>query len=218
MATPRKTHRGRIKTSLSLEIIRKRYRKDPRDKVMTKAIYEAYSKLNRAGYYEILSRTPETKTPGRAIQSGRWQPGFLKRHIKLVTRRRPPYVYQEVDVPGKYSHGSHGWRAWVIIQSYHLGRKHPGKIYPTRHKVLKIPYPWPGAKPRLKIIGKGENKVAVTRDEKGAIWAPKVEIGAPFRPKPWFPQAWAKVNPEFDRYLREALAKQPTTEKRERYG
>lgn len=170
-----------------MRIIRKKYPKGI-SRALHEAIYEAYSELNRRAYLQILSTAPKSKTPSQRFPSG-----FVSSHIKLVTKKRPPYVYQEVDVPGKSVRGSRARRAWLIIKALHEGWKVlPFERKPTRRKALGIPV-FPGARvsPRP-----GRTKIARAK----AVQRSQITLN------PWITKVWKSLGPSFEAILKERLA------------
>lgn len=171
---------------VDLNAIRKKYKKGL-ERGMLGAIYEAYSKWNERAHRYIISSAPISKTP-----STRFPAGFVRSHIKLVTKKRPPYSYQEVDVPGKYSKGSRAWRSWIIIKALHEGwTKLPFERKPTRKKALGLPV-IPGARvPRA-----GQSKIAV----KKVVQKKQITLN------PWIKRTFEAMEWEFPEELEKAIA------------
>lgn len=162
-----------------LKVIRKEYAKGL-ERGLVGAIYNAYSQLNRRAYILILQDAPRSKSP-----SARWPTGFVSSHIKLVTKRKPPYVYEEVDVPGKHTKGSRAWRAWLAIKTLHEGWKVlPFERKPTRKKVLKFPI-------------KGT-----------AIFRRKTIQRRQVTFNPWITRVWKALEPEFPKILEDEIEKE----------
>lgn len=157
------------------------------EKGMLGAVYRAYTKWNQRAYRYILSSAPISKTP-----SQRWPAGFVKSHIKLVTKKRPPYRYQEVDVPGKYSRGSRAWRAWIVIRALHEGwTTLPFERKPTRKKALGLPV-IPGAR----VPRPGQSKIAV----KKVVQKKQITLN------PWIKRTFEAMEWEFPEELKKAIA------------
>jgi len=109
----------------------------------------------------------------------------------LVTKRKPPYIYKEVDVPGKYSRRSRAWRAWVIIKTLHEGwKKLPFERKPTRKKAMGLPV-IPGAR----VPRPGQSKLAI----KKVVQRKQITLN------PWIKRTFEAMEWEFPQELDRAL-------------
>jgi len=178
-----------VKPSFNLKVIRKKY-KEGLAKGNLRAIYSAYSKFNERAYHYIQSTAPVSNTPSK-----RFPAGFVKGHIQLVTKRRPPYTYQEVDVPGKHSPRSRAWRTWVIINVLHSGWESlPFIRKPTRRRAMGLPVIQGGRLPE-----EGESKIAAAK----AIQRRQIRLN------PWITRTWEAIQWEYHEFLLKELEKQP---------
>jgi len=172
----------------SLKVIRKRYL-GGLQKGLLRAIYRAYSRFNREAYKQIIITAPVSRTP-----STRFPAGFVSSEIKLVTKRQPPYTYEEVDIPGKAVVGSRAWRAWVTIRALHEGwTSLPFERVPTRRRVLRMP------------LQTGQ-----------VIYRPKAVQATQITKNPWISRAWTSIEPKFPGILEEEIAKEKKEKKTEK--
>lgn len=176
------------KIDWKLRVLRKKYA-EGLDKGLVSALYRAYIHWNRQAYPIIVRTAPRSKTP-----STRWPSGFVASHIKLVPKKKPPYSYEEVDVPGKFSTGSRAWRAWIIIKTLHEGwTKLPFKRKPTRKRVLKLP----GRPPHPRYVREVVQERQLTFN-------------------PWITRVWKLLEPNFPIILKEEIAKTKKVKKKEK--
>jgi len=184
------------KVKITLKVLRKKYAKGL-EKAFKESIYAAYTRYNQKGYHRIISTAPRSKTANE-----RWPVGFVSSKIKLVVKRRPPYTYQEVDVPGRHSKGSRAWRAWVVIKALHEGwTKLPFERTPTRKKALSFPVISGSSVPR-----KGGDLVTVRK---------VVQVKQITR-NPWISRVWESLEPEFEGMLEVEVEKQKRKKKTKR--
>lgn len=176
------------KIKITLKALRKKHAKGL-ERAFKESIYGAYTRYNQKGYHRIISTAPKSRTANE-----RWPIGFVSSHIKLVVKRRPPYTYQEVDVPGKHSKGGRAWRAWVVLKTLHDGwTKLPFERTPTRKKALSFPVISGSSVPR-----KGSNRVTV----KKAVQVKQI------KKNPWIRRVWESLEPEFEGMLEVEVEKQ----------
>jgi len=180
----------------SLKAFRKKYA-EGLERGMKIAIYSAYSELNKQAFKRILTTAPKSRTP-----STRFPVGFVSSYIKLVLKRRPPYFYEEVDVPGKFNKGSRAWRAWIVIKTLHDGwTRLPFERKPTRKKAVALPV-YPGS--------------SVPRPGKKRLVYRKTVQRRQIRLNPWIRRTWQALEPEFPRILEDAVEKENRKRKKER--
>lgn len=179
-----------------LRIIRKKYAEGlPR--ALTGAIYNAYSEFNRRGYNAIMREAPINRRG-----TVRFPAGFVKSQIQLVTKKKPPYEYQEVDVPGKYSRESRAWRAWLIIKVLHDGwTRLPFERRPTRKRAMGLPV-YPGS--------------AVPRPGADQLVYRKVTQRRQITLNPFIMRAWRLIEPQFTEILNSAIEVKRRERKTER--
>lgn len=179
----------------SMKILREKYAKGLK-RGLLEAIYEAYTQWNEIAYRKILATAPKSKTP-----SERFPVGFVSSHIKLVTKKRPPYVYREVDVPGKNVRGSRAWRAWIVIRALHEGwTKLPFERRPTRKRALAWRPVIPGV--RVSREGKVVRRRAIQRKQ--------------IQRNPWIKTAFESLEPAFPNLLNEAIEKRNRRKRKEK--
>ena len=180
------------KPLMSMKVIRKKF-KEGLVKANLRAIYRAYTEFNRKGYLGIISEAPVSTEP-----SERFPAGMVKSHIKLVIKRAPPYVYEEVDVPERDRPRSLAWRTWVIIQTLHGGwTSLPFERRPTRKQAMSLPL-YPG-----RIYPPGQTRTLVSK----AVQRKQIQKN------PWIPRVWKRIEPQFPGMLEEAIRRQPKKKK-----
>jgi len=159
------------------------------------SVYKAYSRWNERVFRYVQSGAPISKNPSK-----RFPVGFVKSHIKLVVKRKPPYSYSEIDVPGKYSRRSRAWRTWVIIKTLHEGWKRlPFERKPTRKHAMGLPVIQGARVPKP-----GQTKIAV----KKVVQRKQITFN------PWIKRTFEAMEWEFPQQLAKALDEQKKVTKK----